>query len=100
MNQDYLMVRLVLSYIVPAIVVLTMGVPIVRLLVRRLEPRPMPPTALNGIEERLARIESAVDTIAVEVERISEAQRFSVRLQAESAGHRLPGGAGPGTPKA
>jgi len=34
-------------------------------------------------DERLARIEQAVDSIAVEVERISEAQRFSARLLAE-----------------
>jgi hypothetical protein len=32
------------------------------------------------VEERLARIESAVDVIAVEVERIAEAQRFALRL--------------------
>ena len=36
-----------------------------------------------AIEQRLARIEAAVDTIAVEVERISEAQRFAARLAAE-----------------
>ena len=34
-------------------------------------------------EDRLARIERAVDSIAIEVERISEAQRFTARLLAE-----------------
>jgi hypothetical protein len=34
-------------------------------------------------DARLARIEQAVDAIAVEVERISEAQRFSAKLLAE-----------------
>ena len=34
-------------------------------------------------EQRLARIEAAVDAIAIEVERISEAQRFAARLAAE-----------------
>ena len=34
-------------------------------------------------EERLVRIEQAVDAIAVEVERISEGQRFTNRLMAE-----------------
>jgi hypothetical protein len=38
---------------------------------------------LEAMEQRLARIEAAVDTIAVEVERISEAQRFAARLAAE-----------------
>jgi hypothetical protein len=33
---------------------------------------------------RLQRLETAVDTIAIEVERISEAQRFVVSLLSES----------------
>lgn len=33
-------------------------------------------------EDRLTRIEQAVDSIAVEVERISEAQRFTTKLLA------------------
>lgn len=43
----------------------------------------------GGVEERLARIEHAVDAIAIEVERISEGQRFTTQLLAE----RAPGGA-------
>jgi len=39
-------------------------------------------------EARLARIEQAVDAIAVEVERISEGQRFTTRLLSEQS--RLP----------
>ncbi len=44
-------------------------------------------------EERFAQLEQAVDVIAVEVERISEAQRFSAKLMNErlperSDGHR------------
>lgn len=34
--------------------------------------------------ERLARLESAVDAIAIEMERVSEGQRFVTRLLAES----------------
>jgi hypothetical protein len=36
-------------------------------------------------EARFARLEDAVETIAVEVERIAEAQRFSAKLLAERA---------------
>lgn len=36
-------------------------------------------------EARLARIEQAVDAIALEVERISEGQRFTTRLLSEQA---------------
>jgi hypothetical protein len=41
------------------------------------------------IEDRLTRIEQAMDAVAVEVERISEAQRFTTRLLSERAKERL-----------
>jgi hypothetical protein len=40
---------------------------------------------LRGIEDRLERMEQAIDTIAVEAERISEGQRFTSRLLADRA---------------
>lgn len=50
--------------------------PVVRLITRWLAPRRVPPRELSSINGRLERIETAVDSIALEVERISEAQRF------------------------
>jgi len=41
-------------------------------------------------DARLERIEQAVDAIAIEVERIAEAQRFTARLMSERAVERLP----------
>lgn len=41
---------------------------------------------LDEISDRLSRIDSAVDTMAVEVERISEAQRFTARVLADRTG--------------
>jgi hypothetical protein len=38
---------------------------------------------LDAISDRLAQLDGSVDTIAVEVERISEAQRFTARILAE-----------------
>lgn len=38
------------------------------------------PPEMHAIEERLNRIEQAVDAIAIETERISEGQRFTTRL--------------------
>jgi hypothetical protein len=46
-------------------------------------------TPPDAIDARLARIESAIDVIAVEVERIAEAQRFSARLDAERDARRV-----------
>ena len=41
---------------------------------------------LDEIAERVNRIETAVDATAIEVERISEGQRFTTRLLADRAG--------------
>jgi len=41
--------------------------------------------AANPLYERLDQIQQSVDAIAVEVERIAEAQRFSAKLLAERA---------------
>jgi predicted transcriptional regulator len=46
---------------------------------------------LDDIANRLNRLDTSVDTIAVEVERISEAQRFTAKVLADrSAGSVLP----------
>jgi len=84
-----LIVHEVFSWVVPGVVMIVLGFPIVRLITRWLEPRPVPPRELSAINGRLERIETAVDSIALEVERISEAQRFSARLQSEQS-PRLP----------
>lgn len=41
----------------------------------------------SAMEARLARIETAVDAIAIEVERVAESQRYSLRREEE--GRRL-----------
>ena len=38
---------------------------------------------LDAIANRLEHLDSSIDTVAVEVERISEAQRFTARVLAE-----------------
>jgi uncharacterized protein YoxC len=48
-------------------------------------PRIMPNKTLDEIAERLAALERAVDTIAVETERISEGQRFTTKLLSEKS---------------
>lgn len=44
--------------------------------------------------ERIARLEMAVEALAIELERIGEAQRYTVKLLEE----RLPQSVGPGRP--
>lgn len=51
---------------------------------KEMEQRASEPT-LSSAEDRIARIEVAVDSIALEVERISEGQRFTSKLLNEVA---------------
>lgn len=55
--------------------------------IRRRSKQPLPPLEvtkrLDDVLERLARLENGIDATAVEVERISEAQRFTARVLAE-----------------
>ena len=44
------------------------------------------PIAMDGLHERLEHIEQAVESTALEVERISEANRFMAKLLAERVG--------------
>jgi hypothetical protein len=60
--------------------VMAIGTPIARAMARKIERGGPGSRELGGIEERLARLENAVDAIAVEVERISEGQRFTTKL--------------------
>lgn len=48
----------------------------------------LPPAVLDRLEERLGRIEQAIDAMSIEVERISEGQRFTTKLLADRAGDR------------
>lgn len=58
-------------------------------------PRGLDLSAAENTEKRLELLQQSVDAIAVEVERISEAQRFSARLEAE----RIREQPGPLTPR-
>ena len=58
--------------------------PLVRAWSRRIEGRGASPAAIPAdVTERLERIERAVESVAVEVERISEGQRFVTRVLAD-----------------
>ena len=81
-----LIVHEVFSWVVPGLITIILGYPVVRLITKWLEPRPVPPRELSSINGRLERIEAAVDAIAVEVERISEGQRFTTKLLSEGRG--------------
>lgn len=64
-----------------ATLAMVLMIPIVIAYARRIWKRPLPVRAMSpATEGRLERIEQAVESIAVEVERVSEGQRFVTKL--------------------
>ena len=74
---------------VASIPVIAIGVPIARAFARRLEREPgAMPVLPRELTARLERMEQAIDSIAVEMERVSEGQRFTTKLLSERAADR------------
>ena len=71
------------------IIVLAIGVPLVRAMGRRWESEARLPRSDLESSQRLARIEQAIDAMALEVERISEGQRFVTRLLSDRVPERV-----------
>ena len=63
--------------------VIAIGIPIARAFARRMDKRGAAAPVDNDSQMRLERIEHAVDAIALEVERISEGQRFTSKVLAD-----------------
>jgi HPt (histidine-containing phosphotransfer) domain-containing protein len=63
--------------------VTAIGVPIAKAYARRIEREPRQPAMPPDVTARLERMEQALDSIAIEVERISEGQRFTTKLLSE-----------------
>ena len=76
------MVDMDLVVIFGGIFLTTVGFQVARAVARRVESRSVGRADLGEIRARLAAIETAVDSIAIEVERVAEAQRFVAQLQA------------------
>lgn len=72
----------VMAILVPSIVILaTTAVVLMKVSRKSMLPPPARPSRID--DDRFERLEQAVDSIAIEVERISESQRFSAKLLAE-----------------
>ena len=53
--------------------------------VKRIDAKNAP---VGDVSERLAQLQQSVDAIAIEVERVAEAQRFMARLESEREGRQ------------
>ena len=65
------------------IITLAIGVPLVRAYARSLEAASKFPQIPHEVEARLERMEQSLEAVAIEIERISEGQRFTTKLLSE-----------------
>lgn len=77
------------------VAVIIIGLPLSRAFARRMDRKAVPAQIPTEVTAQLGQLTQAVDAIALEVERISEGQRFTTRLlseQRDAARHALPAG--------
>jgi hypothetical protein len=66
------------------IAVIIIGTPLARAFARRMDRKGAGPSQIPGeLTSQLAHLSQSIDAIALEVERISEGQRFTTRLLSE-----------------
>ena len=70
-------------------IVLAIGVPLARAYSRRMDAESRNPHLPTEVTQRLERMEHALDSVALEVERISEGQRFTTKLLSEGRGAQV-----------
>ena len=64
-------------------IILGIGIPIARAYGRKVDAQARNPGIPMEVSSRLERIEQSLEAVAIEVERISEGQRFTTRLLSE-----------------
>lgn len=69
-------------------IALSIGIPLVRGLVRRWDRQSVVPAQQPDTAVRLERIEQAIEAMSIEVERIAEGQRFVTRLMTDRTPER------------
>ena len=89
---DGVMIPIIALLIVP---VTAIGFPLARAYAKRMETGESASRIPSDVSARLERMEQAIDSIAVEVERISEGQRFTTKLLSERSGASVAGDVSP-----
>ena len=67
-------------------IILAIGVPLARAFARQMDADSKGPRIPTEVLQRLERMEQSLDAVAIEIERITEGQRFTTKLLSESTG--------------
>ena len=97
MPPEFELAIIIIIAVLATIALMAIGIPIARAVVRRMDHRSAQPALTPGLESRFERLEQAVEAVAIEVERISEAQRYSAKLLTERLPKAVPERSGGGS---
>lgn len=81
--MDENLARIVIAGVIGITISISMVAMAVSRMVSSRRRRELPEASLARLEERMERMEMAIDAIATEVERVAEGQRFTSRLLTE-----------------
>jgi len=87
--EKYEFVLAIVAISMAGATVMTLISTIGKVMTRRRDPSALGTGAIAQLDARLERMEQAIDSMAVEVERVSEGQRFTARLLSERAPDRV-----------
>ena len=90
MDPDVLRIAQIVAVVVLALSFLSVVTHTVRALYLREKRKSELPSGMTVDDSRFERLERAVDAIALEVERMTEAQRFTAKLMTERGTESLP----------
>jgi hypothetical protein len=78
-------------FAVPIVAIIMVGLfPILRATARRMDAQARQGSVPADVTDRLERIERALESVAIEVERISEGQRFTTKLLSDRTSASAP----------
>jgi hypothetical protein len=87
--MDENIARIIIAGVIGVTISISMIAMAVSKMVSSRRRKEMPESSVARLEERLERMEMAIDAMATEVERVAEGQRFTTKLLADRQVDRL-----------
>ena len=81
--MDENMARIIIAGVIGVTISISMVAMAIAKMVSSRRRKDLPESTVDRLEQRLERMELAIDAMATEVERVAEGQRFTSRLLAE-----------------
>lgn len=88
--MDENIARVIMAGVIGITIAISMVAMAVARIVASRRRKNLPESSVARLEQRLERMEQAIDAMATEVERVAEGQRFTTRLLAEGQVERQP----------